>query len=152
MTRVSFYRLQDQPLLLQSLLHSLINKAFARNLDVLVHTTDKQEATALHRDLEAALRLGDMMAAAAEPYAPVSLCWGDHPGDHCGILVNLTPDVPFWFSRFEQLAELVSGDEHFIASKRENYRLLRHRGYPVDYQDLTERSAQYDIFPGLNLV
>ena len=137
MTKVSFYHLGSDQAALLSVLCTLIGDSLPGHRHILVRTTEAESAVELGNGLEARLQLGASLGVGPEPERPVSLCWGDCPGDHHGLLINLGADLPAWFSRFERLAELVWGDGHFIAAKRDTFRLLRHRGYPVHYRDLT---------------
>lgn len=52
-------------------------------------------------------------------------------GDHCDVMINLTPDVPATFSRFARLAEIVSQDEPWLSASRSRYSHYRQAGYPL---------------------
>ena len=67
----------------------------------------------------------------------------DHALDHQGpasVLVNLHPSPPPFFSRFERLAEIVSGDDAAAAAGRERWKFYRERGYELRSHDLSGRS------------
>lgn len=154
MTRVFFYHLTGPDTRFLPLLCSLVSNAMGRGLDVFVHTPSASEAGLLYTSLEQQLALGSSLALGCGHGAPVTLCWGDDPGHHHGLLVNLRPDIAPWFSRFDQLAELVWGEEHFVASKREIFRLLRHRGYPLEFHSIasdSDNNASDNNAPSLEL-
>ena len=68
--------------------------------------------------------------------------WVDERLEHSGpaaVLVNLHPDPPPFFSRFERLAEVVSSDEAQIVAGRARFRFYRERGYELRQHDWTER-------------
>jgi DNA polymerase-3 subunit chi len=46
-------------------------------------------------------------------------------------LINLSPRVPEFFSRFERVAELVSAEQEDKAAGRERFRYYRDRGYEL---------------------
>ncbi len=132
MTRVRFLHLGEGKNRLAELLASLLEEARSAQLDVLVHTGDEQLARTL------AQRLGEHAGGSAEltgeaPAGPFSLSWADDPGNHHGLLVNLTSTVPPWFGRFRELVEVVGENGPHVARKRDNYRFFRHRGYPLRY-------------------
>ena len=64
----------------------------------------------------------------------------DHVLEHTGpaaVLVNLHPEPPPFFSRFERLTEIVSLDE--VAAGRARYKFYRERGYELRTHDMSER-------------
>jgi DNA polymerase-3 subunit chi len=54
------------------------------------------------------------------------------PG-HQDILVNLSGEVPDFFSRFSRVAEVVPLDDTKRDSARVNYKFYKDRGYPLAY-------------------
>jgi DNA polymerase-3 subunit chi len=73
-------------------------------------------------------RLGD---AADHDATPVVIGHGDDPGMHHDVLINLSTSVPDFFSRFQRVAELVTGDENARKAARARWKYYRDRGYPV---------------------
>ncbi len=53
------------------------------------------------------------------------------------VLVNLAPQVPLFFSRFQRVAEIVGDDEQQKQQARERFRFYRDRGYPLNTHDIT---------------
>lgn len=135
MTKVSFFRLHDRGGLLLPVVTKLIGQALESRLDILLLAEDETQAGWLHRQLEiTSLRL----SALPEPATSLSCCWQAEPGHHRGLLINLQQETPEWFSRFDHLAEFVWEEPQLVASKRLSYRVFRHRGYPLDYRELTD--------------
>lgn len=60
----------------------------------------------------------------------------DNPS-HDGCLLNASDDVPPGFSRFQQLIEIVSADDHDKRLGRERFRFYRERGYSLDARDIS---------------
>ena len=137
MTQVQFYHLPASMGSLFPVLVQLLDMSLSRQLDTLILTADKAQAEPLYGYLQQRFQLGDDLVIAATPQARHSLSWGDDPGHHHGLLINLSPRLPPWFSRFEHLAELIWGDDELVACKRRHYQLCRHRGYPLSFHDLT---------------
>ena len=52
--------------------------------------------------------------------------------DEHDVLINLAPDVPTYFARFQRLAECVDNDDAVRQASRERYRFYRDRGYPLE--------------------
>jgi DNA polymerase-3 subunit chi len=50
-------------------------------------------------------------------------------------MVNLGPETPAHFSRFDRLVEIVSADETDRAAGRERWKFYRERGYPMHRHD-----------------
>ena len=69
------------------------------------------------------------------PETPVLLASGEAPSPHHEVMVNLGPDTPAHFSRFDRLVEIVSTDEADRAAGRERWKFYRQRGYPMDRHD-----------------
>jgi DNA polymerase-3 subunit chi len=78
--------------------------------------------------------------APANPLAPVTPIVIDHRGDEPvgdQILINLRPEWPPFFSRFERLVEIVSVDDEDRERGRERFKFYRERGYEIRRHDLS---------------
>jgi len=60
------------------------------------------------------------------------------PHSHCDVLINLAPDVPGFFSRFERVAELINQAEDLKVSGRERFKFYRDRGYQPETHKIPE--------------
>lgn len=72
------------------------------------------------------------------PLAAATPVWIDHRLEHAGpasILVNLCADPPPFFSRFERLIEVVTGEEADVLAGRQRFRYYRERGYELRAHD-----------------
>lgn len=138
MTRVDFYILpegaRDSAVMTAC---KLCDKAAASGGRVYVHVPDE----ALADDLDGALwsfRQGGFIAhdryygvPIEAPQPMVLLGAGEPPATHQGVLINLGTDVPLYFSRFERVLEIVSGNAAQRAKSRERYKFYRDRGYEL---------------------
>jgi DNA polymerase III subunit chi len=55
------------------------------------------------------------------------------------VLVNLHPEPPPFFSRFERLAEIVGASEDDLLAGRARFRFYRERGYDMRQHDWSRR-------------
>lgn len=137
MTRVHFYEFDGGLEAALALSCRLVAKAHAQGLDTLVHCPDTLLLERLDRLLWA------QPATSFLPHGrvpdgrnPITLGDGD-PGNHHGLLINLAPVAPGWFSRFERLAEFVHGDDpEQRARMRARFRFYRDRGYDTRHTRL----------------
>ncbi|AXQ29703.1 DNA polymerase III subunit chi [Solimonas sp. K1W22B-7] len=74
--------------------------------------------------------------APEEPLPAVLIGDGEPPETHHGALINLGLEVPGYFSRFERVLELVSGDPLARSKSRERYKFYRDRGYDLKTHNL----------------
>ncbi|MBU6271197.1 MAG: DNA polymerase III subunit chi [Betaproteobacteria bacterium] len=77
--------------------------------------------------------------AATDPLAtvtPILLCSEPVDTPHHEVLVNLAPQTPSFFSRFERVIEVVTQRDEDRAAARERWRFYKERGYPLAGFDL----------------
>lgn len=67
---------------------------------------------------------------------PVLISHENNPGEEHGLLINLSEDVPTYFSRFERVVECVDNDDKVKQSGRVHYRFYKDHGYPIDSHNL----------------
>jgi DNA polymerase-3 subunit chi len=117
----------------------LAEKAMLRNQHVFICPSSEGEARQLD-DLLWTFSQGSFVphrivtgAGGEEPAEPVLIGTGPGPvGEHWDLLVNLSGDVPEYFSRYARLAEIVDAEENRRARGRERYRYYRDRGYTLN--------------------
>lgn len=139
MTHINFYKLSgnfDAALLLAC---RLTEKAYQQNLPVLLLTPDEVASRQLD-ELLWSFKPSAFLPHAIEalPASAIAISHSDDPGEHHGILINLSRSAPSWFSRFEKAIEIVYDDQQIIDEKRERWSFLKSRGYPMQYHDLTK--------------
>ena len=72
---------------------------------------------------------------------PILLCSEPVETPHSDVLVNLAPQTPSFFSRFERLIEVVTQDDQDRGAARERWRFYKERGYPLTSFDLAAAAA-----------
>ncbi|WP_111640668.1 DNA polymerase III subunit chi [Marinimicrobium alkaliphilum] len=71
------------------------------------------------------------------PEARIEITWNGQPsGEHHDVLVNLSDEVPEYFSRFQRLSEVVVQDETVLAATRRHYGFYQQRGYPIEHRKI----------------
>lgn len=73
---------------------------------------------------------------------PVAISSDPEPMDHHQILINLQPQIPSWFSRFERVLEIIYLQPDYEQAKRDNFRFYKERGYPLSFYDLTKQFTE----------
>jgi DNA polymerase-3 subunit chi len=124
---------------------ALAGKAHVRGLRVTVLCADAETAHRVDRLLWTTPAIGFVPHCAPDdPLAPETPVIVDYRGEqplHEDVLLNLRPEWPAFFSRFQRLIEVVSRDEEDRARARERFRLYRDRGYEIRTHDLSRTSA-----------
>lgn len=136
MTRVDFYILSDQAQGDRFLIACrLAEKAWRKGHRIYLHTGSVTESQHLDRLLWTFREEGFIphgLAAEADPgLNPILIGHTAEAGEEHDVLINLNPQVPPFFSRFERVAEIIDRDPEVRRSGRDRYRFYRDRGYPL---------------------
>lgn len=139
MTRVGFYVIQgaehDQRL---QVAVRLADKAFARGHRIFINAADEDQARALD-ELLWAYRPASFLPHGlhGEEHADtIAIGWGQEPGQHNDLLINLQLGVPSFFSRFKRVAEVVTQDASSLEALRRSWTFYKERGYQLEKHDL----------------
>ncbi|VAW91325.1 DNA polymerase III chi subunit [hydrothermal vent metagenome] len=141
MTRIDFYISPNQDTEANLLLACRIaEKAYSKKNRVYVHVQDRQQAKRLD-DLLWIFRDGSFVPhcqSTAEHIAQAAVVIGcdDLPEITPDVLINLADEVPNFFTRFERVAEIVSGTEPARNIARSHFKFYRERGYPLETHEL----------------
>lgn len=142
MTRVDFYILPAQDhQARQDFACRLIEKAFRMGHRIYIHTNDETQSQALD-DLLWSFRPSSFIphallrSAESEERPPIEIGHGEEPHDHHDVLINLSHQVPQFFSRFERVTEVVVQDQQVLNATRQNYKFYKDRGYPLQRHDM----------------
>ena len=143
MTQVDFYILNDtRQSALPVFTCRLTEKAYRQGHQVYIHAGSDRQLRQLD-DLLWTFRDGSFLphrihAAGTDSGGEEPILLGhaiepEGPGD---VLLNLSGEVPAFFSRFNRVAELVGGDDSQIAAARDRYRFYKDRGYSLNTHNL----------------
>lgn len=137
MTEAWFYVTeQPGPEARLQLLVRLLERALRSPRQLYVHSENESTVTGISDHLWQGARFLPHGMAGKHPGQQLILGHGPDPGDHHDILVNLSPDIPDHFSRFQRVVELVSGDDQARQQSREKWTFYKHRGYSVARHEL----------------
>ena len=143
MTQIDFYTHVADKLRVACQLSA---KAYAHGLRVTVFCPDAETAQRFDRLLWLAPSTGFVPHCAPEdPLAAETPVIVDCRGDnllHEDVLLNLRPEWPPFFGRFQRLVEIVSLDDDDRLAARERYRFYRDRGYEIRTHDLGKSRDQ----------
>lgn len=156
MTRVDFYVLSDESEAQRvDMACRLAEKAIRESKKVFIHTDDeklansvdaalwrfRQDAFVPHRTLMTPTDQsegGQTNLKANEPGEPepVEIGFGCQPDQYHTVLINLSKQVPPFFSRFERTLEIVNQQQDVRSCGRDRYSFYQQRGYPLQHHKL----------------
>jgi DNA polymerase-3 subunit chi len=140
MTTIDFYTHVEDRLAVTA---RIVAKAYAAHGSVRVLTPDAEATAALDRLLWVSPALAFLPHCRMDsPLAAETPIWIDERTAHDGpasVLVNLHPEPPPFFSRFERLAEIIGLDDASVAAGRARFKFYRERGYELRTHNLSER-------------
>ena len=141
MTQVDFYVLDERATGNRfTLACRLSEKIYHQGRRIYIHTGSDEETRHMERLLWT-FRQGSFIphgtSGQCDPaVTPVIIGHQDDAGDEHDVLVNLSPAVPGFFSRFERVAELIDKEPQVVSAGRERFRFYRDRGYPLSKHDI----------------
>lgn len=139
MTRIDFYVGKTNSLQARLLLAcKVVVKAHQQKLHTYIHTDNPATSARLDDLLWTFHDISFIPHALAPSKDDVKILIGhDHePMENCGLLINLSNEVPEFFSRFERLAEILDQEEPVLLAGRKRYQFYRDRGYNLEYHQL----------------
>ena len=143
MTRIDFYQIDsvETPLLFTC---RLIEKAYRASHQIYIHTTSKDQSEELDNLLWSYRpdRFIPHSLQVTIETAPIKIGHDHEPEEHQDFLINLSGEVPDFFSRFERVAEIVPLGEESRDSARLNYKFYKDRGYELNYHDMKQVAKQ----------
>ena len=139
MTQIDFYSHADNKLQVAC---SLCAKVLERGLRVMIYTPDADTTDKLDKLMWCYPAIGFIPhCRAADRLAAETPVIIDHlaePLPHDDMLLNLHPELPPFFSRFQRLIEIVGTDETDSRAGRVRFRFYRDRGYEIRHYDLNQ--------------
>jgi DNA polymerase-3 subunit chi len=145
MTRIDFYILPDsQGEARDHYACQLTEQAYRQGQRVLIHCADEAHGQRLdallwcYRDSSFIPHAIQGAAGSATPPAVEIGHGGDAGGQH-QLLINLAPEIPEFFSRFDQVSEIVVAQDSAKALSREHYRYYQDHGYRLEHHRIRQR-------------
>ncbi|OGT21649.1 MAG: hypothetical protein A2V90_06125 [Gammaproteobacteria bacterium RBG_16_57_12] len=149
MTQVDFYILPDEsPGGRELFACRLAEKIQGLKHRLYIHTASEQQAEALDQLLWT-FSAGSFLPHARHPHqdaieSPILIGHGQEPPNGYDVLVNLAPEVPLFFSRFERVAELVDNNVQVRQQGRERFRFYKDRGYNVASHPVKTKGQRHE--------
>ncbi len=143
MTRIDFYILQQHEARGRELMACKIaEKAWQQQHRVHIHTTSRAQSQQID-DLLWTFKDGSFipheLGTESGELCPISISHESEPACH-DVLINLATDVPFFFSRFERVSEIIEPVPECQESGRKRYRFYRDRGYELETHKIGSRT------------
>ena len=69
--------------------------------------------------------------AGPDAASPVLVGHGDDPAGHHDVMINLAAEVPDFATRFQRVAEMITGDPDLREAGRARFRFYRERGFDI---------------------
>jgi DNA polymerase-3 subunit chi len=138
MTRIDFYFNAPSKIAFAC---RMARKARSAGSQLVIYGSDAEMLTRLDRELWTFSALDFLPhcyaheALAAQ--TPILLASQSCETAHHEVLVNLDRVQPEFFSRFERVIEIVSGDDDDRSAARERWKFYKERGYALDSVDVT---------------
>ncbi|WP_019529934.1 DNA polymerase III subunit chi [Dasania marina] len=147
MTKIDFYVLDHEAVQQRYLFACrLIEKAYRLGNAVFVHGSSQPQLDKLDQMLwsfRANSFLPHRYYPLAEGQPPLAegeiiLSTGLPPESYHDVMINLSNQVPDFFSRFQRVSEIVVQHEKIKQATRDNFRYYRERGYEVKTHQLAQ--------------
>lgn len=136
MTRIDFYQTSGDE---HAFACRLIDMVYRKGRQIYVHTSTEELAIALNEQLwtfkEDSFVPHSLHSEAMD--VPIKIGFDHEPEEHQDVLINLSGQIPHFFSRFDRVAEIVPVDQNSRKSARENYAYYKERGYVLNYHQIS---------------
>ena len=141
MTKIDFYLLSGSgQAVRETMACKLVNKVYLLQHRIYIHASSQEEAMQLDDALWTFTPGSFIPHCIYQPgkttAEPVVIGYQDHSPEIHDVLLNLTADVPLFFSQFDRVAELVDADEHSRALGRARFKFYKDRGYDLTTHEL----------------
>ena len=136
LTRIDFYQTSGDE---HAFACRLIDMVYRKGRQIYVHTSTEELAIALNEQLwtfkEDSFVPHSLHSEAMD--VPIKIGFDHEPEEHQDVLINLSGQIPHFFSRFDRVAEIVPVDQNSRKSARENYAYYKERGYVLNYHQIS---------------
>ncbi|MFP1682286.1 DNA polymerase III subunit chi [Alloalcanivorax sp. C16-1] len=111
----------------------IAEKAWRQGRRIYVHCGDAAQARGVDAAFWSHPTTGFLPHEPAGPEAasPVLVGHGDDPAGHHDVMINLAVEVPDFATRFERVAEMITGDPDLREAGRARFRFYRERGFDI---------------------
>jgi len=144
MTQVEFYSVQsEQNKLPVTHITEVVKRGYRKGQKVFIHTENKALAEKIDEILwthDAKSFLPHQLVGEDEKtIPPIEIGFGQEPNIQPDILINLSHEVPSFFSQFNWVFEYAFGDDEQKEKARSRFKFYRERGYPLNHRKITSQ-------------
>lgn len=142
MTQVEFYSVEsEQNKLPFAHITEVVKRGYRKGQKVFIHTDSKKLAEKIDEILwthDAKSFLPHQLVGEDEnTKPPIEIGFGQQPNIHPDILINLSSEVPLFFSHFNWVFEYAYGDDANKEKARTRFKFYRERGYPLNHRKIS---------------
>jgi len=134
-TRIDFYQISGDE---RAFACRLIDLVYRKGHQIYVHTSTEEQARTLDEQLwtfkEETFVPHALHSEALD--VPIKIGFDHEPEEHQDVMINLSGQIPHFFSRFDRVAEVVPVDQNSRQAARENYAYYKERGYVLNYHKI----------------
>jgi DNA polymerase-3 subunit chi len=143
--RVDFYLLEETaPDALWLTACRLLEKAYSKQHQVFVYCANQQDAEHLDELLwtfkPESFIPHHLQGEGPEPPPPIQIGHNSEPRGFQDILMNLSPTIPAFATRFARIIEIVSADEAAKAISREHFKAYRQQGFAPQTHQMPQKA------------
>jgi len=142
MTQVEFYSVEsEQNKLPFTHIVEVVKRGYRKGQKIFIHTDSKKLAEKMDeilwtQDAKSFLP-HQLMGEDENTKPPIEIGFGQAPNMRPDILINLSSEVPPFFSQFNWVFEYAFGDDENKEKARERFKFYRDRGYPLNHRKIT---------------
>ncbi|WP_455199710.1 DNA polymerase III subunit chi [Kaarinaea lacus] len=141
MTKVDFYLLSGTGQIAREIMAcKLVDKVYQLKHKIYIHTGSQQNARQLDDTLWTFKPGSFIPHCIYQPGEknpePVIIGYQDQVPESHDVLLNLSDEVPLFFSQFDRVAEFVDADENSRSLARTRFKFYKDRGYDLTTHEL----------------
>lgn len=142
MPRIDFYIMQEPGRDARfDFVCRLVEKAYKNRHRIYIHTENEQDAFILDELLwtyrDDSFLPHNLVGEGPEPSPPIQVGFQQKPSNQRDILINLSHNIPEFYTQFARVIEIVSQDETIQTMSREHYRMYRSYGFDITTHKLS---------------
>lgn len=144
MTQVEFYSVDEEDSKLPfAHITEVVKRGYRKGQKIFIHTENKKLAEKVDEilwTLDTKSFLPHQLVGEDEnTKPPIEIGFGQTPKIRPDILINLSSEIPSFFSHFNWVFEYAHGDDESKEKARSRFKFYRERGYPLNHRKLSNK-------------
>lgn len=141
MPNIAFYLLSEtDPKANIALACRLVEKAYRLKHQIYIHMANSTDAQSIDELLwtqrEDSFIPHGLITENFSVVPPILIGYAAIPEHHNDILINLTPEIPSFYAKFQRVIEIIPNDEILRQQARQHYRIYREQGCQLESHNL----------------